>query len=226
MRRHEAKTRQTIARIAGRDPRTMSDREIADTISWWIEIAPNDVQIVFVMSGVLMRETIIRKACNRVGFSYERLVYAQLAAGKRSVSTQQAVDLVALAASVRHEAAAMRYLLENDGTFADIAPRWRARASSSASIASRSMAAAAATSRTGRFRGSTRTRRRRSSRSSSSCGRPADPRWPSGRRPTPPARGAPSSAADPLAALDDAPCSADAAPAETAVLWREQARSI
>jgi rifampicin phosphotransferase len=119
MRRHEAKSRETIARITASDPRTLSDREIWDTITWWIEIAPDDIQVVFVMSGVLTRETAIRKACDRVGFPYERLVYPQLAAGRRSVSTQQAVDLVALAASVRHEAPAMRYLLENDGTFAD-----------------------------------------------------------------------------------------------------------
>jgi pyruvate,water dikinase len=119
VRRHEAKTRETIARITASDPRTLSDREIWDTIQWWIHIAPDDIQIVFVMTGVVSRETVIRKACDRVGFPYERLVYTQLAAGKRSVSTQQAIDLVALAASVRHEARAMKYLLENDGTFAD-----------------------------------------------------------------------------------------------------------
>jgi hypothetical protein len=71
------------------------------------------------MTGVVTRETVIRKACARVGFPFERLVYTQLAAGKRSVSTQQGIDLVALAASVRHEARAMKYLLENDGTFTD-----------------------------------------------------------------------------------------------------------
>ncbi len=119
MRRHEAKTRETIARITASAPRTLSDREIWDTIQWWIHIAPDDIQIVFVMTGVVTRETVIRKACDRVGFPYERLVYTQLAAGKRSVSTQQAIDLVALAASVRHEARAMKYLLENDGTFAE-----------------------------------------------------------------------------------------------------------
>jgi len=119
MRRHEAKTRETIARITASDPRTLSDRQIRDTIQWWIQIAPDDIQIVFVMTGVVTRETAIRKACDQVGFPYERLVYTQLAAGKRSVSTQQGIDLVALAASVRHEARAMKYLLENDGTFTD-----------------------------------------------------------------------------------------------------------
>ena len=71
------------------------------------------------MSGVLARETAVRKICNRVGFSYDRLVYPQLAAGARSVSTQQAFDLVALATAARHDTAAMAYLLKNDGTFSD-----------------------------------------------------------------------------------------------------------
>jgi len=116
---HEERTRQTIARIAGSDPRTLSDAEIWKQIEWWIAIAPESIQPVFVMSGVLFREVAIRKACNLVGFPYERLVYTQLAAGRRSVSTQQALDLVALANSARHEPKAMRYLSGNDGAFAD-----------------------------------------------------------------------------------------------------------
>ena len=71
------------------------------------------------MSSVLFRETALRRACHAVGFPYEKLVYPQLAAGQRSVSTQQAIDLVALAASARHESPAMAYLLANDGTFVD-----------------------------------------------------------------------------------------------------------
>jgi len=119
LRQHEERTRQTIARIAARDPRTLSDAEIWKQIEWWVSIAPEAIQPVFVMSGVLFREVAIRKACNRVGFPYERLVYTQLAAGRRSVSTQQALDLVALAITARHEPKAMQYLSGNDGTFAD-----------------------------------------------------------------------------------------------------------
>ena len=116
---HEARTRETIARVSSVDPRTLSDREIWDTIERWIRSGPQTIQPVFVMSGVMSRETAVRKICNRVGFSYERLVYPQLAAGVRSVSTQQAFDLVALATVARDDAAAMTYLLENDGAFAD-----------------------------------------------------------------------------------------------------------
>jgi pyruvate,water dikinase len=86
---------------------------------WWSEEAPKTLNAVFVMSGVLMIEDVLRKVCGATGFPYDRLVYPQLAAGQRSVSTQQAVDLVGLAEVARHEPPAMQYLLANDGAFAD-----------------------------------------------------------------------------------------------------------
>jgi pyruvate,water dikinase len=119
LRRHEADTRTTIARATSADPRTLSDKEIWETIQWWIEGGPDTIKPVFVMSNVLARETVVRRVCNRVGFSYERLVYPQLAAGVKSVSTQQAIDLVGLANATRHEAPAIQYLLGNDGRFTD-----------------------------------------------------------------------------------------------------------
>ena len=119
LRTHEAQVRDAIARLTASDPRTLSDRDIWNTIQWWVGIAPDSIQIVFVMSGVLFRETALRKACQAVGFSYERLVYPQLAAGERSVSTRQATDLVTLAEVARHEPRTKACLLANDGTFAE-----------------------------------------------------------------------------------------------------------
>jgi pyruvate,water dikinase len=46
-------------------------------------------------------------------------VYPQLAAGERSVSTQQAIDLVALADVARQDPAAKADLMINDGSFTD-----------------------------------------------------------------------------------------------------------
>jgi pyruvate,water dikinase len=68
---------------------------------------------------VQAREDIIRKACERVGFSYEALAYPSLAAGARSVSTQQAFDLIALANVARCETRSADYLRGNAGTFTD-----------------------------------------------------------------------------------------------------------
>ena len=91
--------------------------------------------------------------------------------GERSVSTQQAFDLVALAEVARHEPAATRVSARQRRRLRrfprragrnGVPRRVRARFSSSTAIA-------AATNRTGRCRGCTRIRRRRCSRSARSC---------------------------------------------------------
>ena len=108
-----------LARFSASDPSALSDRDIWATIEWWIDLAPDLVPPVLVMSNVQGREDAIRKACRQTGFDYARLVYPQLAAGKRSVSSQQACDLVVLADIARGDSKARTYLLGNDGTFAD-----------------------------------------------------------------------------------------------------------
>jgi pyruvate,water dikinase len=119
IRRHEADVKEFLEKIRAVDPTTLSDRQIVDMILWWFGEAPRAIQVVFAMSGVLFREVALRKACNAVGFSYERLVYTQLAAGERSVSTRQATELVVLAEVARHDERARKYLIENDGSFSN-----------------------------------------------------------------------------------------------------------
>jgi pyruvate,water dikinase len=118
-RRHEADTAAMIERLRRDDPRMLSDRAILETMQWWIERVPDAIHIVFVMSGVQIRETALKKIAQAVDFPYARLVYPQLAAGPRSVSSQQAVDLVALAAIARSDPSTREYLLGSDGSFAD-----------------------------------------------------------------------------------------------------------
>jgi pyruvate,water dikinase len=117
VRKHEANTHAIIEQLTAIDPRTMSDQRICDMFRWWLDSAPDAIQVVFVMSGTVFRETAIRKACNAVGFRYERLVYPQLAAGERSVSTRQATELIVLADVARHDDPAREYLLRDDGSF-------------------------------------------------------------------------------------------------------------
>jgi pyruvate,water dikinase len=119
LREHEARSAASIARLTSVDPATLSDREICDMFQWWVSIVPDSIQVVFVMGAMLLREQFIRAACDKVGFPYDRLVYPQLAAGERSVSTQQAIDLVALSDVARQDPAAKAYLLINDGSFID-----------------------------------------------------------------------------------------------------------
>jgi pyruvate,water dikinase len=116
-RRHQARTAAALARLTQVDPRTLSDREIWDTVQWWLDVAPESIPPVFVMSSVQAREDILRKAARRVGMTYDQLVYPQLAAGERSVSSQQAFDLVALANVARREPRTATYLRAADGTF-------------------------------------------------------------------------------------------------------------
>ena len=122
LRAHEASTREAIADLSKTDL-SASDREIWNTLTEWIASVPAAVQIVFVMSGVLSREVTLKKACAKVGFPYERLVYPQLAAGRRSVSSKQAYALVALADVARQEDSVAQYLLADDGTFKDYRER-------------------------------------------------------------------------------------------------------
>jgi pyruvate,water dikinase len=123
LRKHEQESRELVTRLAGLKPAGMSDREMWAVITNWVASAPAGIQIVFVMSGVLPRETALRKATDAAGFSYERLVYPQLAAGRRSVSSQQAFDLVALANVARQDARVAEYFLKSDGTFEDVRDR-------------------------------------------------------------------------------------------------------
>ena len=117
--RNEQSADTAVARLSAVDPRTLSDEEIWATFGWWETLIPDTLTAVFIMSAVQRREDILRKVCRRVGFPYDRLVFPQLAAGERSVSSQQAFDLVALAGVARGEPAVARYLRDNDGSFAD-----------------------------------------------------------------------------------------------------------
>jgi pyruvate,water dikinase len=116
---HRAKTEEWVARLDAEDPRTLSDARIFETVEWWLGIMPKTLTAVFTMSSVQFREETLRNACRRVGMAYDDFVLPQLAVGERSVSTQQAVDLVALANGARTEAAAVAYLSNTDASFAD-----------------------------------------------------------------------------------------------------------
>jgi rifampicin phosphotransferase len=119
-RRHQERVEAAVERLSRVDPHAISDQEIWAAIQWWVDSAPEAIPPVLVMSGVQGREDQIRKACARVGFAYDKLVYPNLAAGERSVSSQQAFDLIRLAGVARHEPRTSAYLRANDGTFTDL----------------------------------------------------------------------------------------------------------
>src|SRR5215510_10307914 len=111
IRAHESRTRGDLTRLSAKNPHALSDRELWTLVEEWIREAPDYVQTVLLLGGVMSLESPVRKMCEKVGFAYEHLVYPQLAAGERSVSAQQAFDLVALAETARRDPVVVRYLV-------------------------------------------------------------------------------------------------------------------
>jgi rifampicin phosphotransferase len=108
----QTRTTTYLARLNATDPSTLDDRLLWALIDEWRREGPREMQTVLMLGGVLFHETPVRKICEAVGFPFEQLVYPQLAAGERSVSSQQAYDLVALADSARQDSRVRRALTE------------------------------------------------------------------------------------------------------------------
>jgi len=125
--RHEKRTRPYLERLRAIDPRALSDAELWREIDQWTTSGPEFMQTVLLFGGVLFHERPVWKACAKVGFPFERLVYPQLAVGERSVSAQQAFDLVALARAAQREPAVVEYL-RGDADLGDVAQLRRALA--------------------------------------------------------------------------------------------------
>jgi rifampicin phosphotransferase len=120
VRRQQMATESYLRELSALDATCLADMEIWTVLERWLHEAPEHMQTVLLLANVLLIEAPVRAICARVGFPFERLVYPQLAIGERSVSAQQAVDLVALAETARREPAAIRYFADEG---ADIA-RW------------------------------------------------------------------------------------------------------
>jgi pyruvate,water dikinase len=116
---HQARSDAALAKFTSVDPGTLPDAEVWTAIREWREHADHAIPAVLTMSNVQFREDALRKVCRSAGISFDELVYPQLAAGQRSVSSQQAFDLVALAAVARQEPRTAQYLGASDGGFAD-----------------------------------------------------------------------------------------------------------
>jgi pyruvate,water dikinase len=118
-RQHQARSAEGLRLFTSVEPSTLSDRDIWARLESWMAGAVDAIPAVLTMSGVQPREDAIRNACQRVGMRYEELAYPQLAAGERSVSSQQAFDVVALADVARQEPRTKAYLLDSHSDFAD-----------------------------------------------------------------------------------------------------------
>jgi len=120
MRAQEARMAAHMARFAPIDPAQLSDRQLWETLDEWQRKSHESLEAVLVFGGVLFHELRLRKICEKIQFPFERLLYSHLASGERSVSAQQAFDLVALADRARAEPRSAQWLLQTDGGVADM----------------------------------------------------------------------------------------------------------
>jgi pyruvate,water dikinase len=97
VRKHEERMRAYFDDLTARRPEDFTDEQIWVFFEQWSREAPRQLQVVLLLAAVLFYEGPLRTLCRKLGFPFERLVYPHLAAGERSVSAQQAYDLVALA---------------------------------------------------------------------------------------------------------------------------------
>lgn len=119
--RHDAAAQTFLERFGNADTNRLSDEEMWQAVESWVKDAPALMETVLLLSGVLFHEMPVKKACEKAGMPYEALVYPQLAAGERSVSAQQAFDLVALADAARGDSRVAEALHHLD----DDPSRWR-----------------------------------------------------------------------------------------------------
>jgi phosphohistidine swiveling domain-containing protein len=110
MRAHERTVAAYVATLSSVDPRMLRDDQIWAEMLAWQRTGTEWIEIVLLFGGVLIYETALRKICGRVGVPFEPVLYSHLAAGEKSVSAQQAFDLVALARVARAEPRASEWL--------------------------------------------------------------------------------------------------------------------
>jgi pyruvate,water dikinase len=120
MRDHEVSIRDYLAEFDARPPESLSDAEMWSAFESWREESPRKMRTILLLAGVTFQERPVQRFCERVGFQYEQLVYPQLATGERSVSAQQAYDLVELAHTARQDPIVMQSLTGDLPTLAEL----------------------------------------------------------------------------------------------------------
>ena len=89
------------SRLTAADPRSLTSPDVWAVLEDWWRNVPETMKTVLMLSGVVFHEAPVRKLCAKVGLPFEQVVYPQLAVGERSISAQQAFDLVSLAEQAR-----------------------------------------------------------------------------------------------------------------------------
>ena len=120
LRTHQRTIAAYLQELAAVNPAALPDDRLWAEIVSWQTRSPDSIEIVLVFGGVLFWEQQLRKICESVEFPFERLLYSHLAAGERSVSAQQAFDLVALVDEARAEPRAAAWLSRSDTQYSEM----------------------------------------------------------------------------------------------------------
>lgn len=118
--KQRARIAESLAELASLDPREEPDDHVWGMLQEYERRSPESMEAVLLFGGVLFHEQSLRKICDAVGFPMERVLYSHLAAGERSVSAQQAFDLVELADIAKAEPLVAAWLLHSQSRFDDL----------------------------------------------------------------------------------------------------------
>lgn len=109
-----------VKRLTARDPKTMSEGEVWEVIRGATAALPEFTWKAFLFAvGLSFYRGLVQGIGDRVGVPGERLLETQLAAGGKTVSAQQGLDLMALANAARGEPVAVRYFKGASEAFDD-----------------------------------------------------------------------------------------------------------
>ena len=101
LREQLARTNRYIEELESLDFRQLSDKDLWEKNRKWRPRIIDELNLVFRLAAITVYEKALRDLCKRVGIPCERLLLTYLAAGEKSVSSQQAFDLLRLVQVVR-----------------------------------------------------------------------------------------------------------------------------
>jgi phosphohistidine swiveling domain-containing protein len=98
-----------VQRLEGEKPEAKSDEEIWKTLRRPDSEVTRRMKVIFTLAGLTLYEDLLQTLLGRAGLSADDLIQPFLAAGGKSVSAQQAFDLLRLAKVARDEERAREY---------------------------------------------------------------------------------------------------------------------
>lgn len=103
-----------VASFRDSDPSQLADGAIWAALRGWKEEAPNVMQLVFALGGQFVYQGILQTLCTRLGVPLERIANSIMVVGSKSVSAQQALDLMSLAQTARNNEQVRAFFLGAD----------------------------------------------------------------------------------------------------------------